>query len=229
MAGRVKLARFLEKNNTVLPVYVEGCLKPYAEMLATHVSAFETLQDQLNLLSSESFNSVISPSGQHQAMTWAKKLRGHMAWVKHKAYDARVRMIKAQNPTEAGLRYLADKNGFAFEVTKIRARVPLLPPHITRQQREMGIFSADYLDEYQISFADGSPSWYAHFHYRHIGATLTEYSAAYLKNDAQRCLGHAWELDAVKQGRDVELYRGRISEELAQRLFFTKHTHNSRA
>ncbi|NWC10530.1 hypothetical protein HX776_17115 [Pseudomonas agarici] len=131
---------------------------------------------------------------------------------------ARIAAIKSNAPRLARLQYLQEQD--QVDIHRAGGR---------QAQRQGG-----FLQEYVISNKDGSPLWYAHFHYPAATTVDTEFVSAHLKTLAQRYLGRkaqatarqqaAAKIEAGQGGRaqlTLDIHRARILDKgMAQALFF---------
>jgi hypothetical protein len=81
----------------------------------------------------------------------------------------------------------------------------------------------DYLQEYEVREATTARVlWYAHFHYAQLKDEVQAYTAAHLKTREQRLLGSVDIGASTSNQEAIEIYRSRISPQLARSLFLPK-------
>jgi hypothetical protein len=121
----------------------------------------------------------------------------------------RLEMTKRQPPTAARVEWLHSKG--AVDIVRTGNRRRLKGPR------------RDYLQEYEVREATTARVlWYAHFHYAQLKDEVQSYTAAHLKTREQRLLGRV-DIGASTSNREaIEIYRSRISPQLARLLFFPK-------
>ena len=128
-----------------------------------------------------------------------------------KGTSERIRLIKRQPPTEAGVQWLNSKNEVRISQTVTRRRL--------KSQAK------DFLDEYAVSDAKTNKVlWYAHFHYAHVDDAVNLFTAGHLKTVAQQRLGGAFTTLGASNQELTAIYRSEIGSTLAQSLFFTTAT-----
>jgi len=109
-------------------------------------------------------------------------------------------------PTDGNLRYLFEKK--LIQVARLGGRKALKG---TRK---------DFLQEYAINDRDGSPLWYAHFHYETAETPKAAYSVAHLKSKEQRREHyHSLLAKADSPYAVVNVHRGQIGKSLAHARF----------
>nr|WP_316249750.1 DUF6543 domain-containing protein [Pseudomonas sp. N40(2020)] len=121
----------------------------------------------------------------------------------------RIKMIKQQPPTAAGVEWLKSKGEVSISKTVTRRRL---------KSR-----ADDFLDEYEVrDIKTKKVLCYAHFHYTSISAPDVPFEAGHMKTVAQRRLGGAYELRGLNNQQVIEIHRSEIlSSQLAETVFFT--------
>ena len=121
----------------------------------------------------------------------------------------RLEMTKRQPPTAARVEWLHSKG----EVDIV---------HVGDRRRLKGQ-RRDYLQEYEVREATTARVlWYAHFHYAQLKDEVQAYTAAHLKTREQRLLGSVDIGASTSNQEAIEIYRSRISPQLARSLFLPK-------
>lgn len=128
-----------------------------------------------------------------------------------KGTSTRIRMVKQQLPTAAGVQWLKDQG----EVT--------IAQTVTRRQLKGQ--DRDFLDEYAIRDAHSNKVLcYAHFHYSSSQAPVTPFPVGHMKTVAQRLMGGAYEPRVLSNQALINIHRSGISDKAAQALFLTPAT-----
>ncbi|WP_435034121.1 dermonecrotic toxin domain-containing protein [Pseudomonas neuropathica] len=128
-----------------------------------------------------------------------------------KGTSTRVRMVKQQPPTAAGIQWLKEQGEVTISQTVTRRR--LKGPDL------------DFLDEYEIRDAHTNKVvCYAHFHYSSVQAPVTPFPAGHMKTVAQRRMGGAYEPRFLSNQALIEIHRSGISDKSARALFLTPAT-----
>jgi hypothetical protein len=123
-----------------------------------------------------------------------------------KGTSTRIRMVKQQPPTAAGILWLKDKG----EVTTSQT--------VTR--RRLRSHANDFLDEYEIrDVHTHKVLCYAHFHYSSAQAPVTPFPTGHMKTVAQRHMGGAYEPRLLNNQALIDIHRSTISDKSAQTLF----------
>ncbi|MEE1923453.1 DUF6543 domain-containing protein [Pseudomonas sp. 148P] len=122
----------------------------------------------------------------------------------------RVAILKKQAPTVGHVSWLLDQH--EISIAREGERVALA--------RRKG-FPQDYLQEFVIRDKDGTPLWYAHFHYASADGLDAEFSAAHLKTREQRYDRGPQVVAAQSNQAIIEVYRSRIDKGSALKLFLT--------
>ncbi|MBV4552414.1 hypothetical protein HU742_014815 [Pseudomonas sp. SWRI102] len=109
-------------------------------------------------------------------------------------------------PTDGNLRFLFEKN--LIQVARLGERKALKGARM------------DFLQEYAVNDRNGSPLWYAHFHYETADTPKADYSVAHLKSREQR-REHYHSLLAKAQNpyAVMDVHRGQIGKSLASDKF----------
>ncbi|MDT3310318.1 hypothetical protein QZR14_03015 [Pseudomonas sp. rhizo66] len=125
-----------------------------------------------------------------------------------KGTSTRIRLIKQQPPSAAGVQWLKDKGEVKITQT------------ITR--RRLKGRTKDFLDEYEVRDTHtGKVLCYAHFHYNSADASAASFTAGHMKTVAQRHLGGSYEPSNLSSTQLIEIHRSEVSRQSAERLFFT--------
>ncbi|VVN26857.1 dermonecrotic toxin domain-containing protein [Pseudomonas fluorescens] len=123
-----------------------------------------------------------------------------------KGTSTRIRMVKQQPPTAAGILWLKDKGEVRTSQTVTRRR---LRSHAN-----------DFLDEYEIrDVHTHKVLCYAHFHYSSAQAPVTPFPTGHMKTVAQRHMGGAYEPRLLNNQALIDIHRSTISDKSAQTLF----------
>ncbi|NWD08852.1 hypothetical protein [Pseudomonas gingeri] len=152
------------------------------------------------------------------ALALKDSLRREAARLIVEGRNARIAAIKRNPPRLERLQYLKEQD--QVDIHRAGGR------HAERQ--------GGYLQEYVVSHKDGSPLWYAHFHYPTATTADTAFVSAHLKTLGQRYLGSkaqamarqhaAARVQAGQGGRaqlTLDIHRARILDKgVAQALFF---------
>ncbi|QHC98551.1 hypothetical protein PspR84_29235 [Pseudomonas sp. R84] len=128
-----------------------------------------------------------------------------------KGTSTRIRMVKQQPPTAAGVQWLKDMGEVTISQTVTRRR-------LKGQAR-------DFLDEYAIGDAHTHKVLcYAHFHYSSAQAPVTPFPVGHMKTVAQRLMGGAYEPRFLNNQALINIHRSGISDKSARALFLTPAT-----
>jgi hypothetical protein len=131
--------------------------------------------------------------------------------LEEKGTSTRIRMVKQQPPTAAGIQWLKDKGEVTISQTVTRHR-------LKGQAR-------DFLDEYEIRDAHTHKALcYAHFHYGSAQAPVTPFPVGHMKTVAQRHMRGAYEPRLLSNQALINIHRSGISDRSAQALFLTPAT-----
>lgn len=122
----------------------------------------------------------------------------------------RVEILKRQAPTVGQIAWLRSQDEVV--IAREGERVALA--------KRKG-FAQDYLQEFVIRDKDGSPLWYAHFHYASADAQVGDFSAAHLKTREQRYDRGPQAMATQSNQAIIEVYRSRIDKSSAQQLFLS--------
>lgn len=128
--------------------------------------------------------------------------------VREEGRRLRIGIVKAQPPTVGHVDYLLGQG--EATVSRVGERVALA--------RRKG-FAQDYLQEYLVSDAQGSPLWYAHFHYASLDAAAADFTAGHLKTREQRFDRTPQRVAGRNSQSIIQVYRSRIDRKSAQALF----------
>lgn len=131
--------------------------------------------------------------------------------LEEKGTSTRIRMVKQQLPTAAGIQWLKDKGEVTISQTVTRHR-------LKGQAR-------DFLDEYEIRDAHTHKALcYAHFHYSSAQAPVAPFPIGHMKTVAQRHMRGAYEPRFLSNQALIEVHRSGISDKSARALFLTPAT-----
>ena len=121
----------------------------------------------------------------------------------------RLEMTKRQLPTAARVEWLHSKG--EVNIVPLGDRRRLKGPR------------RDYLQEYEVrDSTTARVLWYAHFHYAQLKDGVQSYTAAHLKTREQRLLGRVDIGASTSNQEAIEIYRRKISPQLARSLFFSQ-------
>lgn len=131
--------------------------------------------------------------------------------LEEKGTSTRIRMVKQQLPTAAGIQWLKDKGEVTISQTVTRHRL--------KGQAK------DFLDEYEIRDAHTHKALcYAHFHYSSAQAPVAPFPIGHMKTVAQRHMRGAYEPRFLSNQALIEVHRSGISDKSARALFLTPAT-----
>lgn len=127
-----------------------------------------------------------------------------------KGLRTRIRMVKQQAPTAAGIQWLKDQGEVTIAQTVTRKRLKS---------------KADFLDEYEIRDAHSHKAiCYAHFHYSSAQAPVSPFPVGHMKTVAQRHMAGAYEPRLLTNQALIDIHRSNISSTSALALFSTPAT-----
>ena len=133
-------------------------------------------------------------------------MRSGAARLMHKARELRAQLSLELPPTHGNLQYLLEQD--LVEIGRPGARVKL------SGERK------DFIQEYAISKAGGTPLWCAHFHYGAADTPKSNYNVAHLKRWDQRKLSYYSLLaEAQSPQATINVHHGLIGKDLAERWF----------
>ncbi|WP_336356536.1 hypothetical protein [Pseudomonas granadensis] len=128
-----------------------------------------------------------------------------------KGTRTRIRMVKQQPPTAAGIQWLKDQREVTIAQTVTRRRLKGKP--------------LSFLDEYEIRDARTQKALcYAHFHYASAQAPVVPFPEGHMKTVGQRFMGGAYEPRNLNNQALINIHRSKISDRSAQALFVTPAT-----
>jgi hypothetical protein len=187
------------KQSWQLPVEIEEAFHQQASRLEEATKAINAALMQSNTTQDHT-NEAQSVLTQLATQTTLLYAEGHRL---------RLEMTKRQPPTAARVEWLHSKG-----------EVDIVP---VGDRRRLKGQRRDYLQEYEVRDATSANAlWYAHFHYAQLKDDVQSYTAAHLKTREQRLLGRV-DIGASTSNQDaIEIYRSRISPQLARSLFFAK-------
>ena len=187
------------KHPWQLPVEIEEAFHQQASHLEDAAKAINAALTQSNSTQDHT-NDARPVLTQLAAQTTRLYAEGHRL---------RLEMTKRQPPTAARVEWLHSKG--AVDIVHVGERRRLKGPR------------RDYLQEYEVREATTARVlWYAHFHYAQLKDELQSYTAAHLKTREQRLLGRVDIGASTSNQEAIEIYRSRISPQLARSLFFPK-------
>ena len=136
----------------------------------------------------------------------ATALRSAADTLRAKGHELRIQRTFELAPTDSHVAYLLEQD--KVQLASLGTRVAL------RGERR------DFIQEYAVNDKRGFPLWYAHLHYAKADTPKTEYSVAHLKTKAQRTESYYSLLNKAQSPQSVvDVHRGEISRELAERWF----------
>lgn len=185
------------KRGSRIPVEVEEEYHNHAALLRKAGAAIDEALTASNLTAA-----LHEPSE-----TLNHKLDAAATTLEEKGTSTRIRLVKQQLPTAAGVEWLKDKGEVNISKTLTRRRL--------RRHKN------DFLDEYQIRDAHTDKVLcYAHFHYSSADAPDGAFLRGHMKTVAQHRLGGTSEITDVDNQRLIEIHRSEISSRSAETLFF---------
>lgn len=187
-----------KKANAYLPADIQDILLHHQAGLDRHRSAIEARLTR--------DNQTDEGSGEADAALSIKAIEDLSATLAKQAIEQRTRVALLQKPKMAELRFLLGKQQVEIQRTGPR-----------RQLAKVAGRSDDFMEEFAISH-QGTPRWYAHFHYASREVEQAVYTAGHLKTAEQRYASGRSSKDA--NGREVEVYRSPIDLAAATQYFF---------
>ena len=185
------------KRGTRIPVEVEEEYHQHAALLRRASAAIDEALTAKNLTASQH---EPSEALNHALDKAAKTLE-------EKGTSTRIRLVKQQLPTAAGMQWLKEKGEIIIDKTLTRRP-------IRRRQH-------DFLDEYRIRDAHTDKVLcYAHFHYSTADAGDPSFVRGHMKTVVQQRMGGAYEPSQPSNQQLIEIHRSEISSRAAQALFF---------
>jgi len=187
------------KQSWQLPVEIEEAFHQQASRLEEATKAINAALMQSNTTQDHT----------NEAQSVLTQLATQTALLYAEGHRLRLEMTKRQPPTAARVEWLHSKG-----------EVDIVP---VGDRRRLKGQRRDYLQEYEVRDATSANAlWYAHFHYAQLKDDVQSYTAAHLKTREQRLLGRV-DIGASTSNQDaIEIYRSRISPQLARSLFFAK-------
>lgn len=186
----------------------------YARISRFPVEIQESLDNQatgLGELASELERAIDAQPKAQQTVddrTLASQLRGSADTLSAKGRTLRTQRTLELAPTDSHLAYLLEHN---------QVQLASLGPRL-----EMRGERSDFIQEYAVNDKRGYPLWYAHFHYPKADTPKLEYTVAHLKTKAQRRDSYYSLLARAQSPQSVvDVHRGAISRELAERWFLS--------
>ncbi len=185
------------KRGARIPVEVEEEYHQHAALLRTAIAAID-----------ESLTAKNLTAGQHEpSETLNHALDKAAKNLEEKGTSTRIRLVKQQLPTAAGVQWLKEKGEITIDKTVTRR------PIRHRQH--------DFLDEYRIRDAHNDKVLcYAHFHYSSADAPDPSFIRGHMKTVAQQRMGGAYEPSQQSNQQLIEIHRSEISSRSAEALFF---------
>lgn len=187
-----------KKANAYLPADIQDILLHHQAGLDRHRSAIEARLTR--------DNQTDEGSGEADAALSIKAIEDLSATLAKQAIEQRTRVALLQKPKMAELRFLLGKQQVEIQRTGPR-----------RQLAKVAGRSDDDMEEFAI-IHQGSPRWYAHFHFASREVEQAAYTAGHLKTAEQRYASGRSSKDA--NGREVEVYRSPIDLAAAKQYFF---------
>jgi hypothetical protein len=139
------------------------------------------------------------------------KLYEAAATLEEKGTSTRIRMVKHQLPTAAGVQWLKDRGEVTISQTVTRRRLKGQP--------------RDFLDEYEIRDAHTNKVLcYAHFHYSSAQAPVIPFPPGHMKTVGQRHMAGAYEPRLLSNQALIDIHRSSITDKSARELFVTPAT-----
>ena len=185
------------KRGARIPVEVEEEYHQHAALLRKAIAAIDEALTARNLT-----------AGQHEpSETLNHALDKAAKNLEEKGTSTRIRLVKQQLPTAAGMQWLKEKGEIIIDKTVTRRP-------IRRRQH-------DFLDEYRIRDAHNDKVLcYAHFHYSSAEAHDPSFVRGHMKTVAQQRMGGAYEPSQPSNQQLIEIHRSEISSRSAEALFF---------
>jgi hypothetical protein len=183
--------------------YRQHCQHPQEieEIMNNEASRYRTLNEELD----RAFAASQTPRRPADE-TLITQLSDAISELANKGSALRTQLSLQLPPTDGNLRYLFEKK--LIQVARLGGRKALKG---TRK---------DFLQEYAINDRDGSPLWYAHFHYETAETPKAAYSVAHLKSKEQRREHyHSLLAKADSPYAVVNVHRGQIGPALARDKF----------
>ncbi|PVZ13505.1 MULTISPECIES: hypothetical protein [unclassified Pseudomonas] len=172
------------------------------ELLTEPARELDKLADMLEQASRQAVENP--PAGGLELRQLVQRLRSTADELRGEGRQVRIETILIRPPTGDNLSWLLQQN---------EASIGPLGPE---QPLKTGQGEGDRLREALINKRDGTPLWYAHFHYTHSG----ELVASHLKTAAQRFDGLGKQLQQAQAGKSVvAIWRGRLSEVQVRAMF----------
>lgn len=189
------------KRGTRIPIEAEEEYRKQAAILRTANAAIDEALTASNLTAD-----LKKPS---EAL--GHKLDEAATGLIEKGLRTRIRMVKQQAPTAAGVQWLKDQGEVTFAQTVTRKRLKGK--------------TADFLDEYEIRDAQTHKAiCYAHFHYSNAQAPVVPFPIGHMKTVAQRHMAGAYEPRLLTNQALIDIHRSGISSTSALALFVTPAT-----
>ncbi|MBD9463849.1 dermonecrotic toxin domain-containing protein [Pseudomonas sp. Pdm06] len=183
--------------------YKKNCRHPQEieEIMNNEASRFRKLAEELD----RGFTAAQTPlTPADQALS--QQLSDAVSSLTAKGSALRTELSLQLPPTDGNLRFLFEKN--LIQVARLGERTAL------KGSRK------DFLQEYAINDRNGSPLWYAHFHYETADTPKDNFSVAHLKTKEQRKEHyHSLLAKATSPYAVVNVHRGQLSKSLAQSRF----------
>lgn len=198
-----KLLGQLDERLRSAESYKKHCRYPQEieEIMNNEANRFRKLCEELE----RAFRASQTPrTPADQALT--KQLSDAASRLTTRGSELRTELSLQLPPTDGNLQYLFEKE--LIQVAQLGERKAL------KGARK------DFFQEYAINDRNGSPIWYAHFHYETATTPKAAYSVAHLKTREQRREHyHSMLAKADNPYAVVDVHRGLISKSLAQRRF----------
>lgn len=198
-----KLLAELDERLRRAESYKKNCRHPQEieEIMNNEASRFRKLGEELD----RAFTAAQTPlTPADQALS--QQLSDAVSSLTAKGSALRTELSLQLPPTDGNLRFLFEKN--LVQVARLGDRKAL------KGSRQ------DFLQEYAINDRNGSPLWYAHFHYETADTPKDNFSVAHLKTKEQRKEHyHSLLAKATSPYAVVNVHRGQLSKSLAQSKF----------
>lgn len=172
------------------------------EVLAHEAERLEHIATELE----QAIQATAHSSRQEADLALVNDMRAGAARMAGKGRELRTQASLDLPPTHGNLQHLLEHD--LVQIARLGERIAL------RGERR------DFIQEYAINHKGGAPLWYAHFHYTAVDTPKQNYTVAHLKTAAQRKQSYYTLLsDAQSSQAAVNVHRGQIGKDLAQRWF----------
>ena len=169
------------------------------ESLDVEATRFRQVADELT----RAIDAQPEPQQISSDRTLSTQLRSAADTLAAKGQALRLQRSLALAPTDSHLTYLLEQG--QVQLASLGARLA------TRR---------DFIQEYAVNDKRGFPLWYAHFHYPNADTPKLDFTVAHLKTKEQRRESYYSLLAKAESPQSVvDVHRGEISRELAERRF----------